>query len=348
MTANILGIDIGSYATKVVALEKIKGNRANLIGLGMAQLPVDVVLGWENDPEQVRGVVSNSLKSLVSAFKLSSYYVSTSLSGDSIVMKKITLPLMDATELSKSIHEEAEQYIPFSINEMNISYDILETMPAENQMSVMLVASRKNIIQNYMDALQEAKLKPAVIDIDGLALCNAYEFSNPGHKDNVVLVDIGANFINIIILHQGLPLVFKDEPGGGQYLNAELGELLSISDEKAEKIKFGTEPSPKPEETAATVDRIVSHWLSSVERAMDLARMETSGYKASRILLSGGSSLINGLPEEFEKYFSIKSELFNPLLNVQYNPKKYDPEYIKHIGPQMAVSFGLALRKIEV
>jgi len=348
MAINVLGIDIGSYTAKIIMLGGIKGNRANLLGMGMAQVPTDLVLNWEDEPAPAKTAISQAMKNLVAKTKLSGKYVSTSVSGDSIVVKKITMPIMSPAELKTAIIGEAEQYIPFSISEVNLSYHVLDTIHDEGQMTVLLVAARKKVVQNYMEAMAVAKLRPAVIDVDGLALCNAYEFTYPGNTDDVILVDIGANMINTIVLNRGIPMVIKDEQGGGRYLTHELAVVLDTDLEQAEAIKFGSEPAPNPGEAAEVVDRISANWIAAVERVMDAARAENAVYRAKKIMLSGGSSLIHGLTGEFQKYFNLETELFNPLLNINYNSKKFDPEYIKYIGPQMAVSFGLALRKVEV
>jgi len=349
MAISVLGIDIGTYAAKVVSLGNIKGNKATLLGLGMAQLPSELVLNWEDEPVPAKTAISQALKNLISKTKLTSTkYISTSVSGDSIVVKKITMPIMSPAELKTAIVGEAEQYIPFSISEVNLSYHILDTSQMDNQMTVLLVAARKTIVQNYMDTLNAVKLKPAVIDVDGLALCNAYDFVYPGNSDDALLVDIGANMLNIIVLNRGIPMVIKDEPGGGQYLTTEIGMHFDQTYEDAEAIKFGAEQAPNPGEAADLVDRIVANWIAAVERVMDLARSENATYRPKKILLSGGSSLTPGLTQEFEKYFNLPTTLFNPLISLNYNSKKFDQSYLNYVGPQMAVSFGLALRKVEV
>jgi type IV pilus assembly protein PilM len=342
-----LGIDVGSYAAKVTVLGGVRGRKANLLGLGLAQLPMEAVLNWEDNPGPAAAAISQAMRSLVARFRLTAKYVSTSVSGDSIVVKKIRLPAMSPAELDKAISGEADQYIPFPLAEVNISHHILEKDPAGG-LEVRLVAARKSVIQNYMDVMAVARLKPAVIDVDGLALCNAYEFANPGHRDNVLLVDIGANKLAIIVLHQGVPAVIKDEPGGGQYLTNAIGDRFDLNQAQAEAVKFGAEPAPEPGAAAEAVDRAAGNWIAAVERVLDSARQEAPGYQPDRIHLSGGSSLIPGLADEFSKYFNIETHLFNPLAAASYSPRKYDPEYIRHIGPQMAVSFGLALRKVEV
>ena len=346
MSKSVLGIDMGSYAVKMIELKRMKGNKASLVGLGIGQLPIEMVPNWEDDFDPGRPVVSQLMSALVSRLKFTSKHVSTSVSGDSIVAKNIFLPHMSPSALANCIYEESEQHIPFSLKDVNLSYSILDNSTNVNgQMAVLLVAAKKNMVANYMESITKAKLKPAVVDIDGLALCNAYEFVNPNHRDNVILVDIGANLINIIVLQSGTPLILKDESGGGQYLTYELSNLLQCEYEEAEATKFSANPSPM---AATVVDSMCANWIASVERAIDMARVEEPLYKPTRILLSGGGSLLVGLANEFQNYFSIDTELFNPLLSVQFNQKKYDYNYIQYIGPQMAVSFGLALRKVEI
>jgi type IV pilus assembly protein PilM len=348
MSLSVLGIDIGSYAAKVTVLGGVKGRKANLLGLGMAQLPMEAVLNWEDEPAPAKLAISQAMKNLVSRFRLSAKYVSTSVSGDSIVVKKINMPALSGAELKMAILGEAEQYIPFPLSEVNLSHYVLERNPDTGGLVVLLVAARKKVIQNYMEVMALAKLKPAVIDVDGLALCNAYEFVNPGNRDNVVLVDIGANKIAIIALAGGVPLIIKDESGGGQFLTNEIGDRFGLNQSQAEAVKFGSEPASNPGEAAEAVDRAAANWIAAVERVLDTARQEVPGYRPGRIHLSGGSSLIHGLTGEFGKHFNVEVQLFNPLLAAAYSPRKYDPEYIRLVGPQMAVSFGLALRKVEV
>lgn len=349
MAIHVLGIDIGSYAAKALRLGNIKDGRATLMGLGISQLPPGAVLEWEDNPAPARLAISQAMKQLVSRSGLAGKYVSTSVSGDSIIVKKIIMPgLLGGENLKKSIMEEAEQYIPFAMSDVNIAYHILETSPLDGQMVVLLVAAKKTVVQNYMEAIALAKLKPAVIDVDGLALFNTYDFLHPGQKDNVLLVDIGANMLNIAVLARGVPMLIKDEPGGGNYLTNEIGSICDLDLAGAEAVKFGSVQAPDPGRVAETVDRAVANWIASVERVMDAARGEDAAYRPSAIYLSGGSSLMQGLPEEFEKYFGIKAARLNPISSLTYNAKKFDPAYLDYVGPQLAVSFGLALRKVEV
>jgi type IV pilus assembly protein PilM len=348
MTANVLGIDIGSYAAKVVTLGALSGNRADLLDLGLAQLPSALVLNWEDKPAPARTAISQALKNMVDRLKLNGRYVSVSVSGDSTVVKKITLPLMPPDELEEVIAEEAAPHLPFPLEEINLAHTILATFPEERQMSVLLVAARKQVVRNYVEAMTLARLKPAVLDIDGLALCNAYEFTRPGNRDNVVLVDIGAHKLRLVVLRDGAPMIINGVAGGGQYLTEELAAGLGLSLEEAEAVKFGAEQAPNPGLAAEVVGRVTAGWIAAVKDALALAGQETPGYQAEGLFLSGGGSLISGLAGQFQRRLGLRTELFNPLLNVNYDAEKYDPEYLRYIGPQMAVSFGLALRRVDI
>ncbi|MDR2935085.1 MAG: pilus assembly protein PilM [Candidatus Adiutrix sp.] len=343
----VLGLDIGSYAAKATVLGGLAGRQAKLLGLGLAQLPLEGAPNREDDPAPARAAVSQAVKNLAASLRLSAKYVSASVGGDSVVVKKISLPAAGDSGLRAAILAEAEQGLPFPLAEASVSHQVLARDPDTGHLSVLLAAARNQAIRNRLEVMAEAGLKPAVIDVDGLALCNAYEFVNPGHGDNVVLADIGAGKIAVAVLHNGLPLVIRDEPGGGRNLTDDIGGRCNLSRPQAEAVKFGAEPAPNPGEAAEAVDRAAADWMAAVERVLAAARQEAADYQPSRICLSGGSSLIPGLADEFAKHFNIETQVFNPLLSAAYNPRKFDTEYLRHVGPQMAVSFGLALRKAD-
>ncbi len=348
MATNVLGIDIGSYAAKVVTLGALDGNQADLLDLGLAQLPSALVLNWEEEPAPARTAIGQAMKNMTDRLKLNGQYVSASVSGDSTAVKKITLPLMSPDELAEVIAEEAGPHLPFPLEEVNLSHTILATFPETRQMSVLVVAAKKQVVRNYVEAMALAKLKPAVLDIDGLALCNAYEFTRPANRDNVILLDIGARKLRLVVLRDGVPMIIKEEAGGGQYLTDELAAGLGLGLEEAEAVKFGAEQAPNPGLAAEVVSRVTAGWIDTVKRTLALAGEEAPGYQADGLFLSGGGSLISGLAGQFQKHLGLRTALFNPLLNVNFDAEKYDPEYLRYIGPQMAVSFGLALRRVDI
>jgi type IV pilus assembly protein PilM len=191
-------------------------------------------------------------------------------------------------------------------------------------------------------------LKPAVIDVDSLALYNAFDFVYPNSRENVILVDIGASLIHITILSEGLPHTIKEENIGGQRMTEEIEDAFGLPPDQAEAIKLGTVEAPDRAEVNDIADRLVSNWLAAIERAIDTIKSEVQEYNPSKIILAGGCANLLGLADQVQQHFNVQTEIFNPLKNIKYNPKKFDPGYLDYIGPQMAVSFGLAIRKQEI
>jgi type IV pilus assembly protein PilM len=349
---SVIGFDIGTWAAKAMLLNiKGKGNKQtiSLEGIGLSQMPPGVMTQWEEQPGPARTAMTAAMKSLVKLSKLKGgRFAALSLSGETMIIKKISMPVTSQKELRGSLAMEAEQYIPYPIDEVIIDGHILASDDRYGQMSVLLVAARKEVVNSYLQSIALTKLlKPAVIDVDALALFNAYDHVYPDSRDNVILVDIGATLIHITVITEGMPHTIKEEPIGGQRLTEEIEDAFNVSPEEAEAIKLGSIEAPSRSECSEIFDRIVSNWRAAIERALEMVRSEFPDYRASRILLAGGGALINGLSEQFQSHFHVPTELFNPLLGLKLNAKKFDQSYINYIGPQMAVSFGLALRKAE-
>ncbi|MDR2443088.1 MAG: pilus assembly protein PilM [Deltaproteobacteria bacterium] len=349
---SVIGFDIGTFATKALYLSiKGKGRKqqVSLEGLGISQMPVEIMTHWEEQPIPARTAMTAAMKNLVKTSKLKgARYAALSLSGETMIIKKISMPVTSQKELRQSLALEAEQYIPYPINDVIIDGHILNTDDRYGQMSVLLVAARKEVVFNYMQAIALTKLlKPTVIDVDALAYFNAYDFLYPDSRDNVVLVDIGATMIHITVINEGLPHTIKEENIGGQRLTEDIEDLFGLPPDEAEAVKLGTSDPPNKTECADIFDRIFSNWAAAIDRAIDMVKSEFPDYRPSRILLAGGCALINGLAAQFQSHFHVPTEIFNPLAGLKLNIKKFDRSYIDYIGPQMAVSFGLAIRKPE-
>jgi type IV pilus assembly protein PilM len=350
---SIIGFDIGTYAAKAILLAtKGKGKNQQVIleGLGMSQMPRGVMEQWEDQPVPARQAMSSAMRSLVKFSKLSKgRFAALSLSGDTMIIKKISMPVTTQKELKQSLAMEAEQYIPYPINDVNLDGHILATDDRYGQMSVLLVAARKEVVNNYIQAVAMTKiLKPAVIDVDALALYNAFDFVYPNSNENVILVDIGASLIHITVLHEGSPHTIKEENIGGQRLSDEIEDVFGLQPDQAEAVKLGSVAPPDQNEVKEIFERVASNWQAAIDRAIDSTKSEVQEYTPSRILLAGGCANINGLVAQFQDHFNIRTEIFNPLKHVKVNQKKFDQAYLEYIGPQMAVSFGLALRKVDL
>jgi type IV pilus assembly protein PilM len=305
---------------------------------------------WEDQPIPARNAMANAMKTLTKVCKLvGGKFAALSLSGETMIIKKITMPITSQKELRSSLAMEAEQYIPYPINEVIIDGHILGNDDQQGQMSVLLVAARKEVVSNYIQAVTMTKiLKPNVIDVDALALFNAYDFIYPEARENVILVDLGASLMHLTIIQEGQPYTIKEENVGCQRIDDDLEDTFGVTPEAAEAIKMGAQPAPDPAKAAEIVERVASNWVAALERSLENVRVENPDYKPSRILLAGGGALLKGVKDHFYRSFRVKAEIFNPFQGVRVNPKKFDQGYLDYIGPQMAVSFGLAIRKEEI
>ena len=341
----LLGLDIGSHAVKLVHLASSKGTY-RLKHLGICRLPPNVIVeGAIKDA----AAVQDAIKSLAANLKTKVKGVATSISGYSVIIKKIELPQMTPEELTENIQVEAEQYIPFNVEDVNIDFQILGSSPEKgDRMEVMLVAAKKEVIEDYSGILRKSGLAPEVIDVDFFALENAFEVNYAaGESGGVALVDIGANKMNINVLKNGVSMFNRDASVGGHQITQDIQDRFGLDYEEAEKIKLGT-PSPKVpvQDLEAIFVAAATTWSTEVKRAIDFFYATYPDEMINQILLSGGSSRLPGLDALLHKDTNIPTALFNPLARIDWDEKIFDREYVDYIAPQMAVAVGLALRRV--
>ena len=341
---SILGLDIGSHAVKAVHLASTKTGLV-LKALGVANLPQGAIVeGNIAEPDAIIQVVQGLLKSQKAKIK----NVCTSVSGYSVIIKKINLPITTRDELSETIEVEAEQYIPFDISEVNVDFEILgQSESAEGQMDVILVAAKKDVIDSYIEILVESGLIPTIIDVDVFALQNAFQASYPDISGTVALIDIGANKFNVNVIKEGISLFTRDAPMGGARITEEIQDHFGVEYNTAEDIKLGAEEAPDPAVISDIVSRSVENWVAETKRALEFLESTYPEDQLTEIYLSGGSCRFEGLSQYMSQETGVPVKLFNPLINVGIDQKKFDPAYIEYITPQLAVCLGLALRMGE-
>ena len=339
----VVGVDIGTHSIKVVELAW-SGKSVQLQSLGVVPVPPQAIVdGAILD----KGAIVESLQGLLREHKIKRRQAAIGLSGHSVIVKKISLPEMSDTELEESIHWEAEQYIPFDIDDVNLDFQIIEGGSSEEgKMDVLLVAAKKEKIDDYTDLLIQAGLQPAVVDLDAFALQNAWELnyeSVPGQ--NVALVNIGAGFTNISVLRGGVTSFTRDISIGGNHFTDAIQKELALSAEQAERIKTGREGGADAAAVRRLVDTVSENIAVEIQRSFDFFRATTADQAIHRILLSGGSARIRGLDAFLGQRLRTDVEIFDPLQNVKVNPKKFDEAFLRDCAPAAAVAVGLALRK---
>ncbi len=337
----VVGLDIGSHAVKVCQL-KLTSDGYAIITLGSAVLPEGAVEdGTLNDPE----IVSKAISDLFQNLKIKNKKIGFSISGYSVIVKKVNLAVMEDAQLEEHIMAEAEQYIPFDIEDVYLDFQDLKTNLTDNDRTdVMLVAAKKEIVDDYLDMLHGLNLTPVIVDVDGFALENAYEY-NYQKKENVALVDIGASKMSINILSQGISVVARDIIVGSRQLTEQIQNVFDLEFEEAEALKLGSRhDDDKREQIEEIFSTTCTQWILEIKKAIDLYHSNHPDQPLKKLILSGGGAKVAGLIDFLVQETDLKVELFNPFLNISSNSKLIDPNYLNTIGPEMAIATGIALR----
>jgi type IV pilus assembly protein PilM len=294
--------------------------------------------------------IVDSIRNLLNAMKVKTKRVATSVSGHSVIIRKISLPMMTDAELEASIQWEAEQYIPFDIAEVNIDFQILGADAKDpSQMNVMLVAAKRDFVDDYTSIFAEAGLEPVVMDIDCFAVENIFDY-NYGFVDSevIALIDMGATATSVSVLKGNVSIFNRDIQAGGNLLSAELQKRLGVSSEEAERAKLGDRNIADVD--ADSIDDIltdaIENLVQEVQRSLDFFAATSSEDRVSKVYLTGGVSNSAKVREILEERLGISAERVDPFRNVKVNDKEFDAEYLDAIGPMFSVATGLAMRKV--
>jgi type IV pilus assembly protein PilM len=341
---NLVGLDIGSSSVKAVELQK-KGNKIQLMSLGYENLQPDTIVdGQIMELNNVSNVIAN----IFNEHTIKTHRVAAGVSGHSVIVKNIVLPQMSEEELQESFSWHAEEHIPFDIADVNLDYQV--TGNSSDALHVLMAACKSDKIANVKQAIQLAGKQPVIIDIDAFALQNCYELNyQPKSGEVVALLNIGAATMNINILTGARSLFARDASVGGSQYTSLLQKELGLTFEQAEAVKRGL---PLPEGIERPIQPIietVSDILAlEVRKTMDFYRATAEeGGAIQKILVAGGGSKLPGLAEYLAKHFEIPVEIFNPFKEIEVDARKFDPEYMREVIPEMAVAVGLALRGVE-
>ena len=341
---NPIGLDIGSSYIKAVQLNNAKEGY-ELSFISMLRLDRELITdGIITDKNKLAASIREVLKPV----GVKSGQVVFGVSGhSSVITKKIVMPLMTAEELGVSIKSEAEQYIPFDINDVNIDFEILGPKPDEaGQMDVLLVAAKKNVIADYAEVVDIAGLDPLILDVDAFALNNMYEqnYDSAGRK-NVALVNVGASKTNINVISDGRLVFTRDSAMGSNYQNEMLERDLDISRDDAERFKLGQSVAGVSPEHAETVLAGASDEIyTEIYRSFDYFRSSVAEEEVDVVILSGGAALIKNFPEMLAEKLGVQVELADPFKKIKI-PEKLGPVKILKLAPMAAVAVGLALRR---
>jgi type IV pilus assembly protein PilM len=346
-----VGLDIGSSAIKVVQLET-KGDSTRLLRYGIHELVPEAIVEGEIMDRQL---VIEAVQNLFERAGITERKVTAGIAGRGVIVKKITMDRLDPKEAREAIHWEAEQYVPYDINDVSLDFEILDLDVGPKQMQVLLVAAKKDLVNTHADLIREAGLIPAVMDVNSFAVQNAAELNYDFVRDEATaLVNIGAELSNVNIVRGGIPLYTQDLSIGGNSFIEGIQRLYQISREEAVAACDRAAQRPdgaQGESHGQTLD--ISPAVKSfgdevgvgIERSVAYLKSNGEAERIDRILLAGGGARIDGLAQVLAERQKVPVDLVDPLRRITYSPEQFAPADPRSIGPQLTVGVGLALRK---
>jgi len=351
-SAGMMGIDISSSGIKLVELSRSRSGY-ELAAMAIVPLPRDAIV--ENTIIDTTAV-SDALKEAVKIARPSAKNVAVAVSGNAVIIKTIQLPMTTEFEMEAQIDYEADQHVPYDIEDVYLDFYI-QGMSADDaeEMDVVLVACKRDIVNDYQLVLAESGLHAKCIDCAVFALENATELSIehelaapnslPDENSEVnALINIGANMININVLIDGRMAFVRDQFYGGINLTEEIQKEHNISYLAAESLKVENPEDINPD----ALERFYIGLTSELVRSLDFYSASKPDFPVRKLFISGGCALIPGLATELEQRLGIDTAILNPFEHIKIPPRKFDSKHINSIGPMMMVPVGLALRNFDI
>lgn len=339
---HLVGVDIGSSSIKVCELKEARKGARQLVRFAYHPLPSQTI---------VDGHIINSAAVVEGLDKLfhkqKNRDVALRVSGHSVIIKKITMPLMTSAELREQINWEAEQHIPFDLAEVEIDWQVLQQRQEQGQMDVLLVAAKKEEVNDLTNIAAEAKLRPRVVDLDAFTVQNAFETVHGGIPADrtIALIHVGASLTTLNILSGGTTAFTRDIANGGNQITEEIQRALGISAEEAEAYKCGGDGRGLvPREVPEIVQQVVEQLAGEIQRSLDFYLATSGEGEVQRVVVSGGTANIRALLDAVERRARVAVELLDPT-KIAEPAKGVDTSLLSARAAQAAVAFGLALRR---
>ncbi len=341
----LIGLDIGTANIKVAELD-ISRRSATLMSFTVLPTPPRAITGGEvTDP----AAISEVLKTVVESGKIKRKATAVGLWGSSLITKRIAISHMDEKLVAGQIRWEAEQYIPFNINEVNIDFKILKQFNSSPEvMDILLVAARQDVALLYQDIVQSAGLQCSVIDVSGFALANTFLHNwGPQKGQTIALMNVGASVTNFVVLENGELIFCRDIPVGGLTYTSEIHKSMGISLEEAEAMKISAcTGQAAPEEVSKIIQSTHELVAEEVQSSIDFFVNTTPGLPLQQCLVTGGASRTVGLINSLAQHTKLNFEAFDPFRGIKVHESSLSPQYVAEIRDFAAISVGLGLRAV--
>jgi type IV pilus assembly protein PilM len=339
---NLVGVDIGASSIKVVQLREAR-KKLEVVRWGYADLPAQTIIDGH---VMNAAAVTDAISRIFMDSKIQQRDVAIGVYGQSVIVRKITVPMMTPAELDEQIHWEAEQHIPFDIKLMSIDYEVLRRRPEAGQMDLLLVAAKKDEISDFAGMVKAAKLRPVVVDINAFTIQNIFETQYGLPPDGTIaLLNVGAAVSSLNIVAKGVSAFTREITNAGNTITEEIRKALSCSFEQAEAYKRGGGPAQiVPQEVMQVIQAACQGLAGEIQRSLDFYLATSGEQEIGRIYLSGGSAYLPQLIQAIERRARVPVQVFDPMVNLSVDSKFVDEGKIRAMSSQMVVALGLSLR----
>src|SRR5436309_7846630 len=339
---SLVGLDIGSHSVKLAEVESQANKGYRLVNWGISPPLGEAIVDGEIMDRQL---VVDAIVNLLESRAIRTRNVAASVSGRAVIVKKITMNRLSADDAQQAVYWEAEQHVPYDINDVSLDFEILGPAPNDpKQMQVLLVAAKKDMVMSFSDLIREAGLQPMIVDVDSFAAQNALEANYDfGPTEVVAILNIGSEITNIDITRAGVPYFTKDLQLGGNTFVEAAQRKFSLSQSEAAAVVRG---ETSGFEVVPVVEQACEGLALALERAQAYLRTAGEAGSVTRIMLCGGSALTPGIADFLSRRFNVTAEVANPLSRIGYDPALFAGQEVMKVAPLLTVGIGLALRRL--
>lgn len=340
----VIGLDIGTSSIKLAEMD-FSGKGAQLLSFGFAPTPPNAVSGGEIVDIASVGMAVQALINEVGSKRKN---IATAMWGTAVIVKKITIPKMDKKMVKDQIRFEAEQYIPFDINNISLAHHILTGSSSPDTMDVLLIAAQNELVTQYTQVIEISGLTCGVLDVSGFALANSFELNYGKMPGEVIgILNFGASITNFVVIQNGEVIFCRDIPVGGANYTNEIHKAMGVTVPEAEALKLSAVSKREvPDDVHAVISATNEAVTEEIRSSLDFLSATTNGLTLTRCFYTGGSSSTSGLVDTVSRVTGIPMQPFNPFIRVKANPKKFSAEYLEQISSFAGVVTGLALREV--
>lgn len=338
----VLGLDIGSNTIKIAEMA-VTGRGATLESFSLAPTPPNSVAAGElTDTTSLGLAISSALNEL----KTKKKNFCTGMWGTAVIVKKISVPKADEKLIGEQLPFYAEQYIPFDINNISLSYHVIKVSSNPDMVDVLLVAAQNELVTQYSQAVVNAGGACSILDVSGFALANCFEFNYGRLRETVGVINFGAAVSNFVILSQGEVIFCRDIPVGGLNYTNEISKSMGITLPEAESLKMSAIAGRETPEDVQNIMSATNELITEeIRNSLDFLNATSGNVGLHRLFYTGGSATTPGLMDTIQRVTNLKAEPFNPFNKIRFS-RRLGADYLNQISPYVSIAMGLGLRQM--